>query len=53
MEALDDSDLSLLKGGHLGSGELRGKAMDEDDDDNEDDEDDDDDDDDIDDLGNG
>lgn len=53
MEALDDSDLSLLKGGHLGGGELRGKAMDEDDDDNEDDEDDDDDDDDIDDLGNG
>lgn len=45
MEALDDSDPSLLKGSLMGSGELKGRTMDDEEDDDEDD--------DIDDLGNG
>lgn len=48
IEALDDSDPSLLKGDYLGNSDLGGKSPNEDDDEDEDD-----DDDDIDDLGNG
>lgn len=47
MEALDDSDPSLLKENQMGSSELKGRTLDDKDDEDEDD------DDDIDDLGNG
>ncbi|XP_054464498.1 neuron navigator 1-like [Anoplopoma fimbria] len=52
IEALNDSDPSLLKGDYLSKGDLGSKNPHEDDDDDDDD-DDDEDDDDIDDLGNG
>lgn len=53
MDTLDDSDPSLLKGGLLGSEELRGRTMGDGDDEDDDGDEDDEDDDDIDDLGNG